>query len=188
MTQSKRRIASAFSRKAHEYQQSAAHQKETARTLSAFFSDAIPQGELLEIGCGTGFLTGEILQKYPGHPLIGIDLSEEMVLKCREQFPEGHFYCCDGENLREMGRFAAVFSSMALHWFTHPKKGLHAIHKSLKKGGRFYFSFPNARSFPEWTYFPLNPLPNVSLLLEEFGNVEFQEIEFRRDYPTPSIF
>lgn len=185
--QSKKRIVSAFSKDVQFYQDNARQQQKSAEELSKMFGN-VADGELLEIGCGTGFLTGEIMKRYPGRELTAIDLSDEMASFCKRQFPQVRAIQGDGEQLNVDGQYGAIFSGMCLHWFTNLKKSLGNIRKALKKGGVFYFSFPNNRSYPEWNYFPLNPLIQVGTFLEEFGNVHFKEIEFRKTYESPLGF
>jgi malonyl-CoA O-methyltransferase len=160
-------------------------QKEVAKLLSHHFDPV--EGELLEIGCGTGFLTEEILRFFPG-PLTGLDLSKTMIEVCQAKFPSAYFIQKDAEELSENQRYAAIFSGMTLQWFQQPKKSLSAIRKALKKGGTFYFSFMNERSYPEWTHFPLNPLLCSGVLLDEFGNINCKEVEFTEEYPNPLAF
>jgi malonyl-CoA O-methyltransferase len=187
LTQSKRRIASAFSKNVEYYERHASEQKESANRLAQLFRP-LPDGEILEIGCGTGFLTKEIIETYPKHTLTSIDLSDEMVHYCKSHYPEVTFFQKDGEEIEEEQRYEAIFSGMCLHWFLNPVKGLKKIRKALRKGGVFYFSFPNERSYPEWKYFPLNRSLSVGLFLEEFGNVYFDEVEFTKEYAQPLAF
>ena len=184
-TLSKQRIGSAFSKGAKTYQELAYSQKEAAKALACYFQPVA--GDYLEIGCGTGFLTEEIVKKFPGK-LLGIDISPKMVEICREKFAGHRFMEGDGEQLCDENRYDAIFSGMTLQWFHQPKKSIAALRKALKRGGVFYFSYMNERSYPEWNYFPLNPLMNSGILLEEFGNITMRELEFTQEFPNPISF
>jgi malonyl-CoA O-methyltransferase len=187
LTQSKRLIGKAFSKGCDTYQSEALIQLKSALALSRLFDSEIPQGPLLEIGCGTGFLSKEILKKYPERSYKGIDISDAMISHCREHL-RGQFEICDGESIRDENSYAAIFSGMALQWFSNPQDSIKRIRKALVKGGVFYFSFPNHQSFSEWGYFPLNPLPNPSILLNVFDNPVTEELIFQETFHHPLDF
>ncbi|BCD90149.1 hypothetical protein fh0823_02880 [Francisella halioticida] len=48
---------------------------------------------MLDLGCGTGDLTNEIKNK--GVKIIGVDLSENMLKKAKENYPDIEFKCMD---------------------------------------------------------------------------------------------
>ena len=76
----------------------------------------LPEGtaRLLDLGCGTGALTAQVLEQDPRRQVTGLDLSEQMLAQARARlgdrvkliqgdseylpFPDGSFdvvYCCD---------------------------------------------------------------------------------------------
>jgi 2-isopropylmalate synthase len=96
------------------------------------------EGEkILDIGCGDGILSLTI-EKY-GTEVVGIDLSENMVAKARE----------NGLDARVMSvtdmpfdrEFDAVFSNAMLHWVKEPKLAVESIARALKSNGRFIAEF-----------------------------------------------
>jgi tRNA (cmo5U34)-methyltransferase len=46
--------------------------------------------EILELGIGTGETTRRVLKLHPGAHLTGIDASEAMLVRAREEFPTAH--------------------------------------------------------------------------------------------------
>jgi len=92
---------------------------------------------ILDIGCGTGRLTKEIDRRGP--EAVGIDNSEEMVQKARQNHPEVDFLIGDARGLSFECEFDAVFSNAALHWIPEKDQSdvISSIADSVRDGGRF---------------------------------------------------
>src|SRR5471030_3203160 len=72
----------------------------------------VKQGErILDLGCGTGYLTNEI--KKLGADITGIDASADMIEKAAKEYPDVKFRVADGANFRFDDQFDAVFSNAA---------------------------------------------------------------------------
>ncbi|MEA4846402.1 MAG: class I SAM-dependent methyltransferase [Clostridiaceae bacterium] len=95
--------------------------------------------KILDLGCGTGVLTNELAQK--GAFVVGIDLSEDMVKKAKENYPALHFQVADATNLPFNNDFDTVFSNAVFHWIPDQGKLLDAVYSSLKKGGNLICEF-----------------------------------------------
>lgn len=81
---------------------------------------------VLDLGCGDGRLLALVLQARPKAEGIGIDLSPTMLQGARERFA-GRANVTIIEHdldhpLREIGRFDAVVSSLAIHHSEHVRK------------------------------------------------------------------
>lgn len=59
----------------------------------AYFQKLLPQGSVLEIGCGTG--NEAILLREMGYDYLGTDISDGMLAIARERCPEATFVCHD---------------------------------------------------------------------------------------------
>ena len=92
---------------------------------------------ILDVGCGTGELTNE-LNKTKAN-VVGIDASEQMINKAKQQFPAIQFFVKNATNFSLNGLFDAAFSNATLHWINDQLKALQCINNSLKDGGRFVF-------------------------------------------------
>lgn len=98
------------------------------------------EGErILDLGCGTGDLTHELVQA--GVEAVGIDLSAEMIEKARKKYPGISFMQANAETYRVGEPFDAVFSNAALHWMKRPELVIETIYQALKPGGRFVAEF-----------------------------------------------
>lgn len=98
-----------------------------------------PRERILDLGCGTGDLTNEILQS--GAIPVGIDYSSSMIEKARHKYPNIIFKVDNGETFQVTEQFDAVFSNAALHWMTNPSKVVESVWLALRNGGRFVAEF-----------------------------------------------
>ena len=98
---------------------------------------------VLEIGCGTGLFTAEILKT--GASVTAIDISPDLLDKARKNAGPGNvtFKVCDAENTGlESGGFDCVYGSSVLHHLDLDA-ALAEFSRLLKKGGRMLFTEPN---------------------------------------------
>jgi len=101
--------------------------------------DPQPSEKILDLGCGTGDLTNEIMRS--GAIPLGIDYSDSMIEKARLKFSNITFQVENGETFRIANQFDAVFSNAALHWMTKPSKVVESVWLALRDGGRFVAEF-----------------------------------------------
>lgn len=92
---------------------------------------------VLDLGCGTGYLTNEI--KLHGGEVTGIDSSAEMIKKAQQTYPGVNFGVADACNFQFAEPFDAVFSNAVLHWINSEAQDamMRSVYESLKPGGRF---------------------------------------------------
>ena len=94
-----------------------------------------PGERILDLGCGTGHLTGRIAAL--GAAVVGIDASAEMIDQARKNYPNLRFEIQDARDFRFDLPFDALFSNAALHWVKEPERAIVCIARALKPGGRF---------------------------------------------------
>ncbi len=100
--------------------------------------DAKKDEKILDLGCGEGTLAKEIQNQ--GASVIGVDLSENMVIKAKENGIEA--FVMGVTNLQfEDKTFDKVFSNAVLHWVKDLDKSAKEIARILKKNGKFVAEF-----------------------------------------------
>ena len=155
----KARVVENFSRSASTYDCHAEEQCAGAATLAkcaAECAENLVEGPVLEIGCGTGFLSEPLAKLFPGRRLELTDLAPAMVAHCRQKMaaeaahPDLYYRVLDGEQLTSEGRYALICASFVVHWFADLRAGLRQLLAALKPGGRLLCSYPGAGSYAEW--------------------------------------
>jgi SAM-dependent methyltransferase len=105
-------------------------------------AEAYPTGTILEVGSGPGRLAVQLAQRGPGLSVTGVDISPEMVERAARRATEA----CLGERMRfevgdvgalpfAEGSFEGAVSTLSLHHWPEPARGLAEIHRVLKPGG-----------------------------------------------------
>ncbi|MCW7754173.1 methyltransferase domain-containing protein [Desulfobotulus sp. H1] len=205
----KEKVAAAFSAKAHTYNEHARVQRRASEIFLDYlkdFSGNLPEAPVLEIGCGTGFVTKGLITLSGGRHHVITDLAPAMVELCeanlRRDFPAASmdFLVMDGEVLRENSSFGLVVSGFTIQWFTNLAQSLASLVDSLVPGGLLALSFQGEGSFTEWKKicekenlpFSANPLPEgqvVAQILQKTGcRVTIYSGRMVESYPSPKYF
>jgi len=147
------RVGRAFAA-APDYDGNARVQREVALALAARITalDLPENPRVLEIGCGTAFLT-QALAGLGGDWLV-TDLSPAMLERCRARIGEsaGYRYAeLDGEyGHPQEGPFDLICSSLAVQWFDHAPTALRRLAGWLAPGGHLMMTTLGPGSFAEW--------------------------------------
>ncbi|QKD81042.1 methyltransferase domain-containing protein [Thermoleptolyngbya sichuanensis A183] len=183
-THAKCQIEEAFGQAAKQYDQAALVQKECAAWLLEELDRVRPEltsGNVIELGCGTGFLTQGLVKKMGDRPLEITDLSQSMLTVCQQKVSqishssEMTFRTLDGELWQPISRsYALIISSFVVQWFQQLEPALDRWISALKPGGKILISFPTYHSFPEWKAacrsldlpFTGNPLPDPGAIAQ----------------------
>ncbi|MBT9582107.1 methyltransferase domain-containing protein [bacterium] len=102
--------------------------------------------KVLELGCGTGSLTGPLLDTAVGMELTACDISPATVERVKDRYgrrPGTSFFAADACHLgMPEASFDAVVGNSVLHHLPLAE-ALQEIRRVLKPGGKFWFSEPN---------------------------------------------
>jgi malonyl-CoA O-methyltransferase len=124
-------VAHSFNQAAFRYDKYASLQKRVAEDLSfQLLGETKRSPSILEIGCGTGFLTDILKKKLDPALYIATDFAPSMVesvcLKL-SLLPNIHFIVMDGENIATNFKTDWVVSNLAFQWFANLEASLQKI-------------------------------------------------------------
>jgi trans-aconitate methyltransferase len=95
---------------------------------------------VLDIGCGSGRLTAEIVERVPDGGVVGLDRSAAMLEKAavylRDRAPRPSLVRADAAALPFRRTFDAVFSGATFHWIHDHAALFRSIVTALRPGGR----------------------------------------------------
>ncbi len=94
---------------------------------------------ILDIGCGTGDLTGKIAELCG--KVTGIDNSREMIQCAQKKHPGISFIHADAKDCQLNAKFDAIFSNAVLHWIPQADIMIQNANRHLKTGGRYVVEF-----------------------------------------------
>jgi trans-aconitate 2-methyltransferase len=105
---------------------------------------------VLDVGCGTGRLTEQLLQRVPRGRVIGIDQSSNMVRVARDYLQRHNrrvqLLVADAAALPIREQADAVFSTATFHWVLDHPRLFRSLHDALKPGGRLVAQCGGARN------------------------------------------
>lgn len=103
-----------------------------------------PEGILVDVGCGPGYLITAIARALPHLSIIGMDIAEEMVQKATKNLSSLGLDEKVGFRQGDIQRFPFednsldfVVSTLSLHHWSKPKQAIQEINRVLKPGGQF---------------------------------------------------
>ncbi|WP_421774597.1 methyltransferase domain-containing protein [Gracilimonas sp.] len=174
------RVARNFGNAAESYHQEAEIQKKVADGLISSllpWRELLPPGPILEVGCGTGFLTHRLVEHFPEKEFVITDASPEMLQFCKTELDKSglltdkhQFQVLDAnEFINTEEEYSMVISNFAPQWFKDTSLVLESLSESIKPGGLLLCSFPGNHTFEQWYEYCLelglpytaNPLPDV---------------------------
>jgi len=166
----KKKLERRFSRNAKTYDDYAVVQKQMSRKLISNIVVKNPK-KILEIGCGTGFLTELIAKEYPDAQILALDLAPGMIDVARDRLSSINtngrinFKCADAESAFPEDSYDLIISNATFQWFNHPDETTTLILNNLSENGQCLFS-----TFGERTFFELGEafkMASSELNLEE---------------------
>lgn len=111
------KIQRGFSRSADGYDRYSGLHRDIADRLLACVSKEDHPSAILDVGCGTGYLTGRIKEKFPRAKVIGLDFARGMLDVARGKEGEMIWVLGDANNLPfAKGSINALVSNLAYQW------------------------------------------------------------------------
>jgi trans-aconitate 2-methyltransferase len=164
----------------------------------------LPQGEVVDLGCGDGAAAGALKQRFPKHALAGLDASPAMLARARGY---GRLVEADLATWKPEAPLALIFSNAALHWLPDHQVLLPRLAGFLAPGGVLAVQMPRqfmapshrflrdiaAALFPDRFDFaqyepPVQPATAYWEMLSPLGQVEAWETDYvQRLDATPDM-
>ena len=132
-----------FSARAHAYDGLADLQRAAARALLERLPADPPPARVLDVGCGTGLLTGMVAERWPTAGLDALDIAPGMIREASRKFPgprQPRWITADVLAYRASGAYDLVVSNCALHWLHPFAPALAHIAGLVAPGGRLAFA------------------------------------------------
>lgn len=170
----KKRLVWQRDRSASMFDQYATIPKQMAHRLIRDLKQQIPKArKILELGSGTGYLTGLLLEHYPQAEVVAIDWSEKMVQQASQTLPPNDrvlFLIGDLENMNfsQWAPYDLIVSNGVFHWLDTPERSLRKWLDLLVGGGWMYATMYGPETFQEWRQL-------YQLVEERMGYIPTQE-------------
>jgi len=153
-----KRVKSVFSRSVATYDAHAVLQREVAnRLLGHLEFTRLKPARILDIGCGTGYFTSLLRQRFRRAHLVALDIAEPMVGAARSKqkhdfFRRGvnGFTAADALALPFSDAcFDLACSNLTMQWVVDPRRMLAEMRRVLAPGGLMLFSTFGRRTLSE---------------------------------------
>jgi len=154
---------------------------------------AVPQGGIIDLGCGDGAAAGGLRQSYPKHPLFGLDASPAM-LACARGYDR--LVEADVTRWQPDEPLALIFSNAALHWLPDHASLMPRLASHLMRGGALAVQMPRQYFAPSHRFLrdiaaalfphrfdtsfdaPVQPAAEYWKMLQPLGQVEAWETDY----------
>lgn len=107
----------------------------------------LKSGDILDVGCGSGYFLRSYMKDRPGVRALGLDISSAMVAVAQQKAREDglkdiKFMHADWESLDpdalEGYAFKVIICANTFHYFVEPQKATDKLFKQLANGGALY--------------------------------------------------
>lgn len=146
-------IAFRFRRSIDSYDENALAQKGIIQHLISVLESYCPllPGRWLEVGCGTGLLTQQLVDKYEGCELFINDLVDAMCIKAAGRCGLPLERCLPGdiEEIFLPGEFRLIVSASTFQWLAHPGTTFARLARHIPAKGWLVFSTFGPDNFRE---------------------------------------
>jgi arsenite methyltransferase len=133
---------------------------DTNRIISAIWQNRLPPSgtHVIELGCGPGFYSRKLAQRFPHIDVLGVDRSERQLLRARKRVSAGYILNCSFERVNVLslpcadGSFDALIASRIFTVLPEQRRAVTEMFRILKSGGRCFIAEPR---YAFWASIPL---------------------------------
>jgi malonyl-CoA O-methyltransferase len=167
------KIRDCFNRATH-YDQHCQLQTSVGNQLIKLLTEWAPrQPRILDLGCGTGKITQQLLRVLPYQHLYALDTAGQLLTQAKKRLYQPNITFIEADFNRMLAfkqTVDIVFSNMALHWSTDLGMTLAAIQSTLTKNGLLAFSLPVTGSLTELeNEVAINPLMSPTYIKQQLN-------------------
>lgn len=133
----KQQVAESFSKAATTYDSVASLQRDIGETLLQRIPMCNPL-KVMDLGCGTGYFTDKLSQRFANAMLTGLDIAPGMLAYARAHrgLTDVSWVCADAEQLpAHLENYDLIFSSLAIQWCEDITALFASIHRALANNG-----------------------------------------------------
>lgn len=148
----KEKLKRRFSRNVKNYDKYANVQKKMGDNLiKNIKNDNSNIKNILEIGCGTGYVTQSLINYFPDAQITAVDIAPGMIehVKSTIQCNRVNFICGDIEEMDLDNKYDLIISNATFQWFNHLNKTVSKLISLLDKNGTLCFSTFGKNTFKE---------------------------------------
>lgn len=152
MTEPEKSISARFAAAAETYDRHAGVQRDVADRVMKIIPSDVSPADILDIGCGTGILTGRIVAAFPDAKLCALDIAPGMIEKASQRLSAAsrvEWITGSIEQLDPGRQFDLIVSNSSLHWITPVESAFICIRKLLRNNGILCFSIMLKDTFAE---------------------------------------
>jgi ubiquinone/menaquinone biosynthesis C-methylase UbiE len=155
---------------------------------------------VLDVGCGAGWLVRLLAERVPEGRVIGMDISDEMVRRARRNYvalENAMFVIGSADEIPwDANFFTHAISVESAYYWPDPAKGLKEIHRVLREDGtawiviNFYFDNPYCHQWAEQFATPAHLLSAVEweTLFHDAGFTKIAHRQIPDPTPAPESY
>lgn len=106
---------------------------------------------ILELGCGTGYVTEQLVNSFPYASVISVDFAPDMIEQAKKRIgaEKAAFICGDIEQINFSGRYDVIISNATFQWMNDLQGTIDRLFQSLQDNGTIMFTTFGNETFKE---------------------------------------
>jgi len=160
----------------------------------------VPHDNVLDAGCGAGWLSRLLSERVPDGRVVGMDISDEMVRRARKKhvaLDNTMFVIGSLDEIPwDANFFTHAISVESAYYWPEPARGLREIHRVLREGGSAWILINYYRDNPychQWAQQFATPAHLLSaeewaVLFQDAGFAEIKHLQIPDPTPAPASY